>query len=87
MSKTDSNEHLVTGKKGEEIACEFLKSLGYTIVGTNIRHGKGEIDLIVENEKFLVFVEVKTRKNNNFGTPESFVSKIKQKIISKTADW
>ena len=50
------------GKKGEELVAAYLKSQGYIIVKRNWRDGRyGEIDIIAENNKYIVFVEVKTR--------------------------
>ena len=76
---------LQTGKKGEEEAIGFLRGIGYQILHINWRYKKLEIDIIAQNEEFLVIVEVKTRKNAIFGEPETFVTKPKQqKIIRAT---
>src|ERR1035437_8895236 len=74
-----------TGKKGEEQAIAFLRALGYQILHVNWRYKHLEIDIIAQDSDFLVIVEVKTRKNADFGEPETFVTKKKQqKIIRAT---
>ena len=65
--------HLATGKLGEDIAVKFLEENGYKIVCRNIHISRKEIDIIAEDDAFLVFVEVKARsyfpETNEFGTP------------------
>lgn len=75
-----------TGNLGESRACTHLVKLGFTIRERNWRHRHDEIDIIAENEAFVVFVEVKTRKNNHFGRPEEFVNKQKQKFMIRAAN-
>lgn len=79
-------EHNITGKKGEEMAAEFLEKKGYKILETNWRFMNFEADIIAETAKTLVIAEVKTRRSNYFGEPESFVTKQKQKNLIKTAN-
>ena len=79
-------EHNNTGKKGEEMAATFLREKGMTILETNWRFGYLEADIIAKFEKTLVVIEVKTRKSNYFGEPESFVTKQKQKNLIKAAN-
>jgi len=76
------------GKEGEHLAEKFLKENGYKIIKTNYRFGKGEIDIIAEDpeDKFLVFVEVKTRNTTEYGTPESAVTPGKIRQIKKIAE-
>lgn len=64
---------------------------GFEKLESNFRAGKGsgsngEIDIIVKKENVIHFVEVKTRKNNNFGNPEEFVSEAQANKISQTAE-
>ena len=78
------------GNKGEKIAADYLKKQGYRIVSKNFVSAHGEIDIIAQNKDFLVFVEVKSRKNNeenfkNYGLPSEAVTKNKQKHIIFTA--
>lgn len=74
------------GKKGEEIAEELLRSKGYKIIKRNFRFGKGEIDIIAKDGDCLVFVEVKSRKNLDFGEPEYSITKSKQRQLKKIAE-
>ena len=75
-----------TGNKGEEIACNFLKKIGYKIVQRNYQFGHGEIDIVANDNDILVFVEVKYRKSLTYGPPELAISKSKQKQVRKTAE-
>lgn len=79
------SKHLVTGKKGEEIAEEYLTELGFEILERNWRDKKLEIDLIARDQETLVFVEVKTRSTDFFGQPEIFVGKSKEQRLIKAA--
>ncbi|MFW6126044.1 MAG: YraN family protein [Chloroflexota bacterium] len=72
-----------TGARGERMAVDFLKRKGYHIRETNYRCREGEIDIVAENGPFLVFVEVRTKTDASFGTPEeSITAAKKQKLIS-----
>lgn len=75
------------GKYGEDLAVSYLKKKGFEIVERNFRHSHGEIDIIgmIKNE-LLIFVEVKSRKGNSYGEPETFVSSAQQKQIISTAE-
>ena len=75
-----------TGDKGEDIAASILVKKGYEIVERNYRYGKGEIDIIAKDDDVLVFIEVKTRKNLEYGPPELAVTKNKQRQIRKIAE-
>ena len=75
------------GKAGEELAVAFLKNIGHRICKTNYQKASGEIDLITQEGDTLVFVEVKYRKNLDFGFPREAVNRTKQKRIAKTALW
>lgn len=76
---------LETGKKGEEQALAHLKGLGFEILHTNWRHKNLEIDIIAKDSGFLAIIEVKTRKNADFGEPEAFVTRKKQKKVIRAA--
>ena len=67
-------KHNELGKKGEQLAKDFLTEKGYTILETNLRVGRNEIDILAYHNNYLVAVEVKTRTSNFFGNPEEFVS-------------
>jgi len=79
-------EHNLLGKKGEEIAADFLKSIGHIIIARNWRFGKNEIDIISKNNNTLVITEVKTRTSSFVEDPLLSVDKKKQKFLIKAAD-
>lgn len=79
-------ENQEKGKKGEQMASEFLMSNGYTILEMNWQVGHLEVDIIASTEDMLVFVEVKTRKSNLFGEPEEFVGLPKQRNLIRAAN-
>lgn len=81
------NNRQLIGKEGEKIAYEFLKKEGYDIIATNYRCLYGEIDIIAFESDFLVFIEVKTRKNLKYGFPEEAVTKRKQEKLVKVASY
>ena len=72
---------IITGKNGEELACKYLKQKHYKILERNYRCKTGELDIIAKYKKELVFVEVKTRRNLEYGYPIEAVNKIKQKHL------
>lgn len=76
-----------TGDHGEKLAAGFLVNEGYEILETNFRYQKAEIDLIASKGDTLVFVEVKTRKNNAFGYPEEFVDEKKAEMVLSAAEF
>ena len=73
------------GRWGEGVAAEYLRKKHYTLVAANYRCRFGEIDLIVENRHFLVFVEVKLRKSAAFAEAMEFVDRRKQERLKETA--
>ena len=75
----------LTGAWGEAIAAEYLRKKHYRIVASGYHSRFGEIDLIVRNQKYLVFVEVKLRKNGTFASARSYVNRQKQDKIRMTA--
>ncbi|MHB8579769.1 MAG: YraN family protein [Ignavibacteriaceae bacterium] len=83
MGKTNKE----IGNKGEQLAADFLISLGYKIIIKNYRFGKGEIDIIAKDpdDGYLVFVEVKSRQNLEYGGPEYAVTQSKIKQLKKLA--
>ena len=71
------------GKLGEKAAQKFLKKRGYRIRETGFRCRRGEIDIIAQKKDCLVFVEVRTKSNLDFGTPEESITQAKkQKLIT-----
>jgi putative endonuclease len=74
-----------TGKKGEELAAAYLAEAGYRIIERNYRCLFGEIDIVAEEGGALVFVEVKSRRNEAFGSPQTAVGLEKQRKLSRIA--
>ncbi len=73
------------GNKGEEIAARYLEDKGYRILDRNYHCRSGEIDIICLQARTLVFVEVKTRTNTVFGSPEEAITRSKRDHIRKAA--
>ena len=71
------------GNYGEDLACSFLKNLGYTILDRNFRTRYGEIDIICSYKDIIIFLEIKSRYTNNYGLPIESVTYSKQKQIIK----
>ncbi|WP_196594293.1 YraN family protein [Pectinatus sottacetonis] len=75
------------GSLGEKCAADFLQKQGYKILNMNFFSKYGEIDIIAKKGSFLIFVEVKTRKNTFFGTAAQAVDIKKQRKIIHTAEF
>jgi putative endonuclease len=73
------------GKRGEKAAQKFLKKRGYRIRETGFRCRHGEIDIIVQKKDCLVFVEVRTKSNLDFGTPEESITQAKKERLIASA--
>ena len=73
------------GRWGESSAADYLRRKRYTLVAANFRCRGGEIDLIVEDRKYIVFVEVKRRKSADFAQAREFVYDRKQNRLKQTA--
>ncbi|MCB0633717.1 MAG: YraN family protein [Lewinella sp.] len=78
-------KHLDLGSRGEQLAKELLEAKGYVLLETNWRYRRSEVDLIVKDGVILVFVEVKTRTTAYFGSPETFVTPQKEKLLVRAA--
>nr|WP_321232698.1 YraN family protein [uncultured Psychroserpens sp.] len=78
--------HNELGKKGEDIAIDFLLKHGYDIVTRNYVYQKAEVDIIAKKENVLAVVEVKTRTNANFGDPQQFLKPKQIQRIIKAVD-
>lgn len=76
---------MTTGERGERRAAEYLKRKGFCLLARNYRTCRGEIDLICTDDRYLVFVEVKTRSSTAFGLPREAVTYGKQKKLILTA--
>lgn len=77
----------VLGAWGEALAAEYLQKKHYKLLATGYRSRFGEIDLIVADRKYLVFVEVKLRKDDHFATAAEFVHNRKQNRLRTTAEY
>lgn len=75
------------GKIGEDLATNYLKNMRYAIIERNFIATQGEIDIVARDKKDLVFIEVKTRTNKQYGKPIDAVNKIKQKHLISTVKY
>lgn len=75
------------GQLGEELAEKHLVSLGYQVIEKNYQTPLGEIDLIAWHKGDLVFIEVKTRSSNLYGTAADAITTIKQKRLYRLANY
>ena len=75
----------LSGAWGEALAAQYLRKKHYKLVAAGYRSRFGEIDLIVQDRKYLVFVEVKLRKNQNFAQAMEYVDRHKQDRLRSTA--
>lgn len=75
-------KHIV-GQLGEDIATEYLKKQNYRIVERNFECKQGEIDIIAIDKNEVVFIEVKTRSNEQYGKPVDAVTEYKKKHLVK----
>lgn len=79
ISQLTDEKAVTIGRLGEDTAVEFLRKKGYTVIERNFRAGRNEIDIIVSDKNYLVFVEVKARTCNSsgelpYGNPASAVT-------------
>lgn len=79
-------QHNELGKKGEELAVDFLLKNDYDIIERNYRFEKAEVDIIAQKENILAIVEVKTRSSIDFGDPQDFVKPKQIKNLVKAVD-
>ena len=73
------------GRRGEQIAADYLKRKRFRILGMNYACRFGEVDVIAEDRNYIVFAEVKTRKNADFAAAREFVTPAKQRRILAAA--
>lgn len=75
------------GRRGEQAAAEFLVKCGYNIVARNVRYPEGELDIVASDKKWLVFVEVRTRRSLKYGPGQicESVTPAKQRRIVRAA--
>ncbi len=74
------------GNRGEQIALQYLGRKGYTLLESNYAAPCGEIDLIVYNDRYIVFAEVKMRSSPQYGHPLETVTPSKRRKFRRTAD-
>ena len=86
-NSSDKNTAVSIGQKGEETAVKILAKQGYKIIERNFRTKMGEIDIIARDKEYTCFVEVRLRKNNNFGTPADTIDARKRHRIINTAKY
>jgi putative endonuclease len=79
-------QHNDLGKKGEQLAVDFLIKNNYAIIERNYRFEKAEVDIIAQKDNILAIVEVKTRSTADFGNPEDFVKPKQIKNLVKAVD-
>jgi putative endonuclease len=79
-------EHIELGQQGENLAVDYLIDKGFIILHRNWRCRHEELDIVAQDGEFLVFIEVKTRRNVYFGMPEESVSLKKQRLLVNAAD-
>ena len=80
-------DHNELGKKGEQLAVEFLIKHDYKILEKNYRYLKAEVDIIAQIGETLVAVEVKTRSSDYFGDPQDFITPKKIKLLVSAIDY
>ena len=79
-------KHNELGKRGEELAVQYLMEKGYEILERNWRNIHKEIDIIAKKDNVLVIVEVKTRQSEEYGEPDIAVTKQKQTRLISAAN-
>lgn len=79
-------QHNELGKKGEQLAIDYLLKNGYEIVERNYRFDKAEVDIIAQKNSILAIVEVKTRSSIDFGNPQDFVKPKQIQRLIKAVD-
>lgn len=85
-AKPKKAQHLIQGEKAERYAEKYLKRRGFKLLKRNYRTAQGEIDLICKYRKGIVFVEVRSKKDTHFGTPEETIDLKKQRRCRLAAE-
>ena len=83
----NSGNRKQTGGSAEDLAIKYLRKHDYKILETNFRCRYGEIDIITTKKDYLVFIEVRAKKNLSFGSPEESVTDIKKERLATLADY
>ena len=84
---TPAPAHIITGVAGERVAADYLINNGYTIICRNYKPYNQEIDIIAQKDQYIVFVEVKTRRDvkSAYGRPASAVNAKKRANLARAA--
>ncbi len=82
----DKTKNYKKGREGEEIAREFLKEKGFRLIESNYSNVLGEIDIIMSDKDWLVFVEVKLKIGDKYGSPEEMINKNKLAKVRRVAE-
>src|SRR3989344_5204570 len=77
--------HNTIGKEGEELARKYLENKGYSIVVQNYRTKRAEIDIIAKHKNTLIFVEVRTKHHEQYGSPEETIDYKKRMRLQRNA--
>ena len=80
-------QHNDLGKAGERMAIDYLLKAGYVILENNFRYLKAEVDIIAQQNKTIIGVEVKTRTSNYFGNPQDFINQKKIQLLVSAMDY
>lgn len=80
-------EARIRGQWGEELVAEDLRRKGWTVAARNFYCRMGELDIVAKNERYLIFVEVKLRKNARFGAACEAVTPLKQRKLMAAAQY
>ena len=78
--------HMETGKKGEDIALQYLKEKGYTILDQNWRNSRYELDIVAKKDGFIIIVEVKTRSVNSMVDALLAIDRNKRQHLMRAAN-
>jgi len=79
------NKRRQLGKRGEDLAKQYLQNKNYIIIEENYRSGRNEIDIIAQKDDLIAFVEVKTRTSALYGYPEEGLSSKQEECIRRAA--
>ena len=83
-----STDRVKLGRLGEGLAGRFLRELGYEILTTNYRCRQGEVDIVARDGEEVVFVEVRTRRSQGFGTPQESLTRPKiRRLVATCQDY
>ncbi len=85
MDARPSHPPHALGRLGEARARHYLISRGWSILASNYRFGRREVDLVARRGELVTFVEVKTRAGSGYGTPEEAVTRLKRREIEIVA--